>query len=175
MSHEERTLVARAALLNTESEAYVNAYNERVAQFIKDCPPQRLEQLGRDYPDDCKAITDAIPTAAHLMSLDIIINELRRFSDMPAEDRGYVALSHMQLYEARELLLRGFIARAQQEADDAAHRLHWVAKERKRNAVRAAHRMPHPEQLDQLDRVSRHITIWAKRLRQPVKAVGADV
>ena len=96
-----RQLIARAALLNTESEAYVNAYNERVEQFVKDCPPQRLDQLGRDYPDECRAITEAVPTAAQLLSLDIIIGELRRFSDMPAEDRGYVALSHMQLHEAR--------------------------------------------------------------------------
>jgi hypothetical protein len=173
MSHEERTLVARAALLNTESEAYVNAYNERVEQFIKDCPPQRLEQLGRDYPDDCKAITNAIPTAAHLMSLDIIINELKGFSDLPSEDRGYIALGFMQLHEARDLLLRGFIPRAQQEASDAAHRLHWVAKERKRNAQRSAHRMADPELLERLDRVASHVDIWARRLQRPVRLVTA--
>jgi len=173
MSHEERTLVARAALLNVESEAYVNAYNERVEAFIRDCPPQRLDQLGRDYPEECRQITDAVPTAAQLLNLDIIIMELKRFSDLPSEDRGYVALAYMQLHEARELLLKGFFARARQEADDASHRLHWVAKERKRNAQRSAHRMADPAQLENLDRVSRHIDIWSKRLQRPVKAVSA--
>lgn len=172
MTHEERTLIARAALLNTESEAYVNAYNDRVSAFMRDCPPQRLEQLTREYPDECTAITKAVPTAAQLMTLDLLMAELRRFSDMPSEDRGYVASCFMQLHDSRELLLKGYFLRAQQEADAAAARLHWVACERKRNNVRAAHRMPDPDTLKHLDALSHRIDIWAHRLARPSKVVA---
>lgn len=172
MSHEERTLIARSAMLNTESEAFVAAYNERVADFMKDCPPQRLDQLGRDYPEECTSIINAIPTAAQLTNLDIILNELRGFSDLPSEDRGFIALAYMQLHEARRLFLLAFFIRAQQEAAEASYRLHWVAKERKRNAQRSAHRMASPDRLEDLDKVSRHVDIWAKRLHKPSKVVA---
>jgi hypothetical protein len=172
MSYDERRWVAQAALFNVESEAYVADYNERIEAFIDACPPQELDRLGREHPDECKAITDSIPTSAMLQGLDIIIGELRRFSDLPSEDRGYVALAFMQLHEARTLLLRGFFVRARQEASDAAYRLHWVAKERKRNAQRSAHRMADPQQLEHLDRVSKRVSIWSNRLARPAKVVA---
>jgi len=172
MTPEERSFVARAAMLNTESEAYVAAFNERVEAFMLDCPPERLHQLAVDHPGECAAIREATPDIMALSTLDALIREVGRFTDLPSEDRGYVGIAFMALHEARAQLLDGQYVSAWHSSLDAATRLHWVARERKRNPVRSSHRMPDTHRLDQLDRVSQRITTWGGGLHQPAKVVG---
>lgn len=173
MSTQERRVVARVALLNAESEAMCDAHEQRVDALFAECPLRDIDQLWRDHPAECQAIFDAAPTAGDVGDLDHLMVRLHNFSTLPSEDRNHVGCAFMMLHEARQAMLHGDFLRAYHLVSDAAYKLHWVACERKRNNVRARHRMPDPHLLVELDRVSRIVDAFGGRLQRSLKAVDA--
>jgi hypothetical protein len=163
--------LARIAMLNAESDAYVASHEARVDALLVEMPPERLSELQDQYPDECAAIFDAAPDADVLATLDILIHQLGNFTSLPAEDRGYVAEAFRQLHEVRSRLLDGDFLSAWRGTIDCSERLHWVARMRKRNNTRAAHRMPDPHILDEIDRVSQRVSLWGERLQRPMEVV----
>jgi len=158
-------------MLNAESEAYMASHEARVDALLVELPPDRLAQLQEQYPDECAAIFDAAPDADVLATLDILISQLGNFTSLPSEDRGYVADAFRQLHEVRSRLLDGDFLTAWRGTIDCSQRLHWVAKGRRRNAVRSAHRMPDPRILDDIDKLGQRVSLWGERLRRPMEVV----
>jgi hypothetical protein len=173
MSTDERRVIARAALLNSDSGAFELTHRMKVAFLLADMPAERVAQLWADYPQQCQDIVDAAPTAEDLIDLDLLAARLHTFKTLPSEDRNHVSCAFMMLHDARQAILAGDFMAAYHLVSDAAYKLHWVACERKRNNVRSRHRMPDPDLLVELDGVSKVVDAFSGRLQRSLKAVSA--
>lgn len=169
MTKRERRITAQAAMLNTEAIVFEAHHSARLELLLADCSLEEITEIQRAHPSEWHAITEAMPDPAQLETLNRIIFDAAQFAMLPAEDRNYIAIGRVWLYEARDAMIAVHFNTAIESVFKAADRLHWVACERKRNNTRAHHKEADPNTLARLDRVAQRCYGFVEELRPAAK------